>query len=183
MQNSRQEPNQTKKGKKVLPVVYHLLYLVLLTSLVCAVTFAKYSTSIVGVDSVKVAKYNLTYSDNSASAILSSLTPSSPKNAIIITVSSDQSEVSLEYDLNLSYTQNIPLEINVFSGADNSGEKLLTINSATPSATTSRFSFAHSQTITHNYYVEIGWQSGMSSSDYSGEIDVVKITANWSQMD
>lgn len=161
------------------------VYILMIIALIIGVTYSRYMASLLGTDSVYAATFVVT------NDIVESTTVEIPYDIttdgetytyeLIITnyyESGQVCDVDMDYTVELSYTDNLPLDI-VLRETNNtvSGYGTVATEDKGVTYTISDASFPHTEEVEHIYYIEVSWQEE-ASKDYnlSYEIDVITVT-------
>lgn len=146
------------RGAVLLRLASVLLILVLLSTSVLSGIYARYTTSMVGGDSARVAKFEVTEAGELLSFFTADIQPGGSISKSVTV--ENKSEVSISYIITpTSRYSNLPLEFSASGCA-----VLLPGQSDT-------------------YTLTVTWPAGKNSTDYCGMVELIQLTLEASQVD
>ncbi len=172
-------------------IIRYLAYLALVTTLITSSTLARYAFQ-GGLDVKNQVAAFATGSQINFNMPLDDMAPNSSKEVTFSVVNyegSRDSEVVLEYDVQVETTGNLPLTFSLAgpegfdaSGADNQlveeGELALVSDGARKKGTATGGRLPIGERVSHDYRLIVSWPVTDEAADYSNEIDMLTVTVS-----
>lgn len=161
-----------------------MLIVIISTILVTTVSISKYKTAVATSGNTKTAVPIINVNSESLNVILN---PTKSEQSYIFAVAnytgSKESEVSMEYSIKISNSNNLPLKFELYNYDETTkterGENLLLDDSTTENV--SMLVSGGKQSV--KYVLKIKWQQNENNKSYNKEIDYVQINVNSKQID
>lgn len=172
MKNKRGEngTQPVKKGTaKRPPLFVYLGYILVASVLATGVTLSGYVSSTMGNDQARVAKFEIVEPGYQEVLVTADLVPGEQKSQVLEV--QNKSEVAVEYTIAVkNTTNNLPLTFTVDGVGETGGE------------------FSYTAVLQPNdsmrsYTLQVIWPKEMSSPQYSGMVDLLKVTVSAVQKD
>lgn len=175
------------KGKLKLPIKTYLLYLIMVAVLVTGTSFARYTVSVDGGDSIGVAKPILSWdlsggTLNPETLNLGAMMPGDNKSYQLAVTNTDDdktSDVSIDFYVVITTTNEIPLTITLKENTE--GGKTFVQDGTTKKVTTDSYTFNVGSGQIIEFVLKVDWNSDDNSPDNQGKTDTITIEVVWSQ--
>lgn len=180
------------KGKLKLPIKTYLLYLIMVAVLITGASFARYTTSVNGGDSISVAKPILSWdlSDGTPNPVTLNLGAIKPGDnqtyGLKVTNQNDgkTSDVAIDFSIVITITDNLPLAVTLKE--DKESGKTFTQDTdkkiTTPIQYPYTFNVGSAQEI--KFELKVDWaiaDIADGSPNYAKKTDTITIKVVWSQ--
>ena len=165
----------------------YLLYLSVACTLVCGVTFARYSTVVTGAGAARVAAVEMNMNTTlDLSGQLQGLAPGGEKT-VSFEVTNFQgdlvSDVDQAYSITVATTGNLPLSFALShedaAGAQGSYAKSAPLTA--PPFVWEGGALPHAGAVTHTYVLTVSWPGDQAAGRYADEIDLVTLRVDAKQ--
>ncbi len=164
-----------EKKRRYFPTTTLLVYLLIAVTLTTGVSFSRYTTSVSGSDSARVARFDVSIGIQSTLIELNgNLEPGFTKD-YEFTVS-NSGEVAIQYNFELTSTGNLPLtfELGTKGGAltQIKTDTVMDMGAIAPNNTTGT-----------TYVLRVTWPENIRDAKYSGLVDALKLIVVATQVD
>lgn len=157
----QKDPSKVSRGAVLPRIVSILIVLVLLSTSMLSGLYARYTTSIGGSDSARVARFAVTEEGELLSFFTVDIQPGSTVSRSVTV--ENKSEVAVEYSiLPASKYGNLPLQ---FQSVSSAGTSVLQPGQ------------------TEEYTLNITWPADQNSTEYCGMVDLIQLTLQAAQVD
>ncbi len=173
--------------------IIRMVYILLVCALATSVTFSKYITSFSGADTVSVATVYADVQDTEGAVLklnLLDLTVSQDKHIdfnIVNYTTWTTSDVTLEYEVKLVTTGNLPLIYTLTARNDGSESTGSNTSSGIPGTMIQEYTFSETDTVAsggemkygekteHPYTLTVSWEDTATDSLLINEVDAVQV--------
>lgn len=170
-------------------IIFTLIYLVCISSLFLHHTYAKYVSNINHNAIVNVARPVIVYNglnNGGLSFSLDEMNPTSEAKTYTFDIINEDdlstTDVNLDYEVIISTTNNLPLNIYITcNDVTPTNSSIISTLTGVKMSTSFSGQFYHSIADTHTFTVVIEWQENVTNWQYANEVDQIDIIVNWVQ--